>query len=308
MYHYYFFGLCFKSSFEFPGIAFHNFNELVQNPVNVFIGHTPDKLVNPPRVEKPFSSYNESELLYTFPDVANYYISNGNEICIEPFSDNFSEVLELFYSSALAAILLQRNLIPIHASGVKINKDKIILLSAPSRVGKSTTAIFLEELGYPLFSDDTVLLEMIDGKCFATSSYPILRLWENSFEKSENYELNDGFPLRSGLSKFGFYFNEKFTFEKMEVAAFVFLNNNSDGLNTQPLSALDLISNLINNIYTQKWMEGMNKLSLQFLLVSSISQKVPGYTANRPKDKSTFKEFSALIEKEIIVKYKTNCE
>jgi hypothetical protein len=308
MFKYYFFGLRFKSSFELPGIATTDFIEAEQDIIQIKIGKTPKTLVNGVKAQKPFSCYNETELLYTFPEIANYYISNGNEICIEPFADDLSEVLQLFYSSALAAILLQRNLIPFHASGVKINDNKIILLSAPSGVGKSTTAVFLEELGYPIFSDDTVLLEIIDGKCLATSSYPILRLWQNSFENSEHYELDDAFQIRPDISKYGFYFNEKFSFEKMEVAAFVFLKVTLEEINIQPLKAMDLIGHLINNIYTKNWMEGMNKLGVQFQLASSISQRVPGFIANRPKKKSTFKEFSALIEKEIIVKFNGNLE
>ncbi|MHA8066967.1 hypothetical protein V7S76_09820 [Aquirufa sp. ROCK2-A2] len=46
----------------------------------------------------------------------------------------------------------------------------------------------------------------------------------------------------------------------------------------------------------------MKKQIPQFQLISTISQCVPAYLANRPKSKDTFDEFSSSIEKEIIYK------
>ncbi len=303
MKNYLFFGQWFISEITFPEIEPLVNTEYLQHPIRISYGKAPEQLENPPTEEKPFSTFNDKEFLYRIPDVATYYIRNGDEIIIEPISNNETEVLLFFYSNALAAVLFQRNLIPFHASGVKINEHQIILFPAPSRTGKSTTAVFLEKRGYPVFSDDTVILEVIDGKCFATPSYPIMRLWQNSIDASEQYETSDGYELRPGMSKFGIPLGGKFSHEKMEVAALVFLNSQTDELKIQALKAKDIFLHLGNNVYRKQWIIGMKKQVSQFQLVSSISQKVPAFLANRPRGAETFQEFSAAIEQEIIAQF-----
>ena len=299
-----FFGQWFVSEIKLPGILSidpESFN--LSKPIRVFNGKTPEKLEKPPTEEKPFSTFNESELLYRIPEIANYYIRNGNEIFMEPISANITEVLLYFYSSALTAVLYQRNLIPFHASGVKINEKQIILFSAPSRTGKSTTALFLDKLGCPIFTDDTVVLEVIDGKCFATPSYPIVRLWENTIDQNEKINKEDTYQLRPGISKFGISISDRFTYEKMELAGLVFLNNDKDdNIKIDQLKTKEVFTLLKNNVFRNQWIIGMKKQILQFQLVSSISQCVPAFSAQRPKSKPTFEEFAAIIEREIVFK------
>lgn len=109
-----------------------------------------------PTVVKPFTSYNDREFRYQVPDIATYFVRDGKQIWICPLCEDWSSVLLFFYSNAIAALLFQRNLIPFHVSGV-LDEDGVWLLSAPSRTGKSTTALKLKERGYPVFTDDTAL-------------------------------------------------------------------------------------------------------------------------------------------------------
>jgi len=60
------------------------------------------------------------------------------------------------------------------------------------------------------------------------------------------------------------------------------------------------MQNLGNNIYRNKWVHGMNKQLLQFKIVSVISQKVPFWTASRPKDQPSFDRFADAISEQII--------
>ncbi|MFM6947697.1 MAG: hypothetical protein ACKOWQ_01665 [Aquirufa sp.] len=300
MNNYLFFGQWIISEFVLPEINSITDNAGLANPILLKYGKVPLSLEKPATEEKPFSTFNENEFLYQIPEIAKYYIRKGNEIIIEPISENETEVLLFFYSNALAAVLYQRNLIPFHASGVKINDKQIVLFPAPSRTGKSTTAIFLEKKGYPIFSDDTVLLEVKDGKCYATPSYPIMRLWQNSIEESEQYETEDGYELRPGMNKFGISFGDKYSTDKMEVAALVFLNNRTEELKIESLKSKNVFLYLGNNVYRKQWIIGMKKQITQFQLVSAISQKVPAFIANRPKGEDTFQSFSNAIEQEII--------
>jgi hypothetical protein len=205
----------------------------------------------------------------------------------------------------LAIALFQRNLIPFHASGIKINQNQVVLFLADSGVGKSTTAVFLEKKGYGIFSDDTVLLEVKDNKCYATPSYPIMRLWENTLEVSKQ-DAKDLYQLRPGIDKYGVYLRSKFTSDKMEVAALVFLQKEGDEIRVDPLNSKKIFLQLIHNVYGKQWIEEMNKQLLQFELVSKISQIVPGFSASRPREKDTLFEFSDALENDIITKLNAN--
>lgn len=91
-------------------------------PIFIKLGLVPEKLRDSANERKPFTTFNELELLFNLPDMANYYIKDGNEIIIEPLCDNYSEIYLNIYSNCLAAILYQRNILPFHVSGVRVGK------------------------------------------------------------------------------------------------------------------------------------------------------------------------------------------
>ena len=115
-YYYQVFGLTCASEIELPALL------TLDNPTKIdFEVKLTDKLPEfekVPNVVKPFSSFNEREFLYDFPEVAGYFVRNGEEILVKPHCIDWDSILLFFYSNALAAILFQRNLIPFHVSGV----------------------------------------------------------------------------------------------------------------------------------------------------------------------------------------------
>jgi serine kinase of HPr protein (carbohydrate metabolism regulator) len=56
----------------------------------------------------------------------------------------------------MAAIPLQRQTLPFHASAISVN-NKLILISGESGAGKSTALTVLILRGYAVFSDDVVV-------------------------------------------------------------------------------------------------------------------------------------------------------
>ena len=156
-YHYLTYGIPLVSSIELP--AFVPLTEESEiRPIRVSEGKVPDQLQNEPTEIKPFSTYNQHEFLYNIPDVARYYVRNGDEIMIEPHGNNREDVLLYFYSNCMAAALIQRNLLPFHVSGIFIDDNRVLLFAAPSRTGKSTTSVMLQQKGYQPFTDDTAIM------------------------------------------------------------------------------------------------------------------------------------------------------
>ncbi len=298
-YHYQAYGLPVIADIELPALLWCD-DMLETTPIVVEVGKVPHQLQNPPLETKPFSSYNEHEFLYCLPQVANYYVAHGQQVVIEPLCENWDEILLYFYANCLGAALLQRNLIPFHVSGVFTEPNKVLLFAAPSRTGKSTTALMLQQKGYAPFTDDTALLTVENGRCYAQASYPMARLWQNTIELQSIYNEADKQPIFAEINKYGFSFHDQFSTQKAEVQAIVFLEETGTDIRIEPLKATQIMQNLGVNIYRGQWVSGMKKQHLQFRQLTSIASVLPAYKATRPEGQDTFEEFAEAIEQQII--------
>ena len=275
-------------------------NDIVKADFEVVVGTVEPNFQNEPTVIKPFTQFNENEFFYQVPDIARYFVSNGNKVVIEPFCEDWDSILLFFYSNCIAAILFQNNQIPFHVSGVLDSKNGLWLFAAPSRTGKSTTALKLKERGCTLFTDDTALITIENDCCVAIASYPMLRAWENTMNNQQVYAASDGKQLRAEINKFGIAFHDDFVSTSQKVKGIVFLEMQGDTIQIERMKPAKGMQHLGDNIYRKTWVHGMNKQFLQFKTVRAISQKVPFWTATRPKDKPSFDSFADAIIEQII--------
>lgn len=299
LYNYRVFNLCCTSTIPLPSFIVNDVEDTIPD-FEVVLGIVEPNFKKEPTVIKPFTQLNENEFFYQVPDIARYFVTYGNKVVIEPLCEDWDSILLFFYSNCIAAILYQKNLIPFHVSGVLDNKGGLWLFAAPSRTGKSTTALKLKERGYTLFTDDTALITIENNECVAIASYPMLRAWENTMHNQKVYELSDGRQLRSEINKFGIDFHDDFVSSSQKVKGIIFLEMQGDSIQIRPMKSLEGIKYLCDNIYRNHWVFGMNKQLLQFKTVSAISQKVPFWTATRPKDKPSFDSFADAIIEQII--------
>ena len=300
-YQYQAYGIPIVSDIELPALVFLE-EELPAKPINVARGIVPDSLRNSPLAKKPFSTLNVHEFRFVIPSVAKYYVTNGEKIIIEPLCDNWDEILLYFYSNSIAAVLFQRNLIPFHVSGVFVDEQSVLLFAAPSRTGKSTTALMLQQRGYAPFTDDTAVLTVQDGICYAQASYPMMRLWQNTINQQTLLAEADKMPVWADaeIDKYGFHFHEQFVSQKVRVAGIVFLEEAGTAIKIETLKPTQTIQLLGNNIYRGHWLNGMKKGRIQFELLTQISHNLKSYKATRPQDMATFEKFAEAIEREVI--------
>lgn len=300
-YKYLTYGIPIISSIKLTALI-ENTEILATQTITVSEGKVPENLEKPPLESRPFSIYNETEFLYYVPEVARFYVRDGKEIIIERTNGDWSEILLFFYSTCLTAALFQRNLIPFHASGVFVDKGKVLLFAAPSRTGKSTTSVMLQQRGYAPFTDDTAILTIENGKCYAQASYPMIRLWQNTIKEQQVLHESDKLELRSDLelNKYGFMFHKQFVSEKVEVVGIVFLDAEGNEMKTEKLKPSLAMQQLGNNIYRRQWLNGMKKQLIQFKQLTSIANAIPAWKASRPKGQATFERFAEMIEDQII--------
>jgi hypothetical protein len=79
----------------------------------------------------------------------------------------------------LAFVLRLRGITGLHASAISVN-GRAVALIGPSGVGKSTTAAAFAGRGFPVLSDDLLVLEEQHDSVIAHPGYPRLRLWPDA--------------------------------------------------------------------------------------------------------------------------------
>ncbi|AKP52641.1 hypothetical protein CA2015_3247 [Cyclobacterium amurskyense] len=296
------FGIPIRSEIVLPA-----FQPLVDNgtendTIVVKIGKTDGLFSQSITTTRAMCRFNADEFLYEMPKVGKYFVKNGNEIIIQPLTDNMDSVLVFFYSNALAAALFQRNKLLIHASGIIDKNGKVWLFVAPSRVGKSTTALMLHQLGYPLFSDDIVMFHNTANKNMVTPSYPMIRIWQNTLEAQTVFDQESIYQIRPAVEKYGVLFHDTFDPSPREIAGLVFLKIGEEKIEITDLNGKEGFGYLNDNFYRKQWLSGMGKNNLKFKDLTYLAKNTSFWLASRPREMTSFKDFAEAIDKQIISK------
>ncbi len=298
LFYYKAYGLPVISEIALPALLPVSQEATKQHPIYIKIGVVPEKLNTEGVYADDRTLCNANEAIFTAAGEIKFYISQGNSIVVQPIDPDYTPHLIYLYSNGLAAALYQRNLIPFHVSGVFVGEGRVALFAAPSKTGKSTLAVKLQELGYKPFTDDTAVLFIKDNQCYAQASYPMIRLWQhtlpeqnllNTADKQKLYEVDE-------VNKYGFSFHEHFAEEPVEVAQILFLKEEGNALVQQSISPLEAFSELANNVYRCHWIPAMEKGRIQFTLISRILHLVPYAQALRPAGQKSFEEFPLFIK------------
>ena len=105
--------------------------------------------------------------LIVFPSGVRFLVENGESIRYEVDSGATTRagarvddvhLRALFWAIPFTALVLQRGLLAIHASGVSVAED-VVAFAGASGAGKSTLAAALAGRGYALFTDDVLIVD-----------------------------------------------------------------------------------------------------------------------------------------------------
>lgn len=120
----------------------------------------------------------DSGYVLRFPDMADFHIAADltDVRCYPCHGISQETIRHLFLDQILPILLSQQGKLILHASAVVIPGGAIVFLGESQR-GKSTLTASFWQQGFPLLSDDSLLLEE-NGKGFSgIPSYPGVRLW-----------------------------------------------------------------------------------------------------------------------------------
>ncbi len=299
------FGLTLLSEIVFPELFMPMPAEGLVPDVTIRVGKTPEQ-ESVSGTKTLFSAYNAAEFWFVSPDIARYYVKDGKEIIIESLGGSEEEIRLFFLSNALGALLYQRNLIPLHASGIITASGDVCLFTAPSRTGKSTLLYMLMQMGYRPFTDDVCVLQPdrkdgADPVFYAIASYPMMKLWGETLMKFEAAAPAAQRKLRPDVDKYGVDFHPAFFTDKAKVKGVIVLEEDQKGneIGIEKLSAIEAFKAVEKNAYRRQWVDGMGKSVTYFSHVASLVNHVPVYLAKRPAQQDTIRSFAEAVHQMI---------
>lgn len=227
------YGLNLRSDLELP--------ELVPTAdrnidISISLGTVPETLPGARRYGK-WAEYLDTCCLFRFDNIGRFLIEDGRSITLEPYGPAqmdhgdavaMSDVRLYLLGSALAALLHQRNMLPLHVSAV-LAETGVWAFTGPSGAGKSTMAGWLSQVeGLPLISDDVSVASIRAGAVRLLPGPRKLKLWDDAVEYL-NLEKRRLVQDLSNTPKYQLYLSDEMPQGRFDLAGLVLLERAQPG-------------------------------------------------------------------------------
>jgi len=234
------------------------------------------------------------QLLLAVGGIANYLITGGTEILVEPEPGSEPDSVRLFLqSAALAALLHQRGNLPLHASGVATPRGAV-LFAGCSGSGKSTIAAALHKRGFPLLADE---IYSITG-LFVHPSGSRALLWRESLLHLGE----DGACLRAirqGVEKFILPLDSGTRQSAAMPIYAVYVLESGAPLEVAPLEGLQKIAALWQHTYRLPFVRRMNLERQHLARLCELADQARIRRLVRPDAKFPLNELVEFVEREL---------
>ncbi len=155
------------------------------NPdVTIRRGGVPHKLANAKRYDE-WAEYADEKFLLDTNNGLRFYIEGGELIRYE-YSEEESkrDVLLYLLGTVWGIVSYQRQLFPLHASGIMSGSGEIHAFSGESGAGKSTLTTAISARGHQFFSDDILTVDpaKIGKEPFCYAGQKDLKLWKDAID------------------------------------------------------------------------------------------------------------------------------
>lgn len=283
MFHYHAHGLHIASELYCPELA--AIPDTGSTPDVIFdLGVTPAALANPGN-QRRIVQAQPGEYLLKLPNIARFWVQNGDHITIEPAAGCTEDTIRLFLlGSALGALLHQRGQVILHGSAVTTERGAVVFVG-PSGVGKSTLAAALHQRGYRALADDvcSISFDEASRQSVVPPGLAHIKLWADA---AEHLALSHAATrrLRPELEKYALPISADFDTTPVPLHAVYILDaSNQDEFKLTPLPQLQKMESLLANTYRQGLLAklGMRQNNFQQLTRIAGSTKVARLT--RPK-------------------------
>jgi len=288
------FGLTIGSSIEIP--------ELVpaegSPDVTVSLGKVPDFLGTPTRIGARYQT-GPGQFLYRIDNIAKYLVLSGSEVIIETYPGVEDNTVRTFLlGSVFAALLHQRDMLPLHGSSIRVG-DGCVIFSGLSGSGKSTTARAFIKRGYQLNADDVSVIAINRaGIPIVYPEYPRLKLWRDVL-KREGEDPGHYTRVRRVLEKFSVPAGKQFNHRALPLEKIYILSPyNKKNIRISLVKGMEKFKKIKRLTYRYKFTKGLETEVFHFKTAAHVCNRVPFSLVERPLKPFLLKELTDLLEKD----------
>jgi hypothetical protein len=223
-------------------------------------------------------------VLFYIPDHAYFYIQDGQTIKVIPIRGADESLIRLYIlGSCMGALLMQRNIYPLHGSAVEI-EGKAYACIGESGAGKSTLASNFLSRGYRLVSDDVIAVSLSseDQSPMVTPSYPHQKLWKESLDRigmdEHQYQ-----PIFGRENKFSIPVTSSYYSEPLPLAGVFELGiTKNNQIELRSIVGLERFQTLFTHTYRNFLIPRLGLMGWHFSTSASIIKHLDMYQIRRP--------------------------
>jgi hypothetical protein len=266
---------------------------MMERETRVGIGSVPSAMLDPPLAELSWRIAPDEFLLRAAGHHYFHYRRKDGITIERGAGADVSEEHLWLNGSVYAAIASLNGLLPIHASAVAAG-GKVYAFTGSAGAGKSTLIAALGNYGLPMFSDDTLVLDLSEApRIMCLPGHKRLKLTAESLDLT-------GAPRQEKVSRTV----EKFYSTSasgdvgvsLPLAELIFLEEGSD-LVIEPISGFERFSRLQDEHYTAHLFAGAQAFDAagQFAHLANLANLIEMSRFVRPLDRSRFDEGVELM-------------
>jgi len=294
--HYHIFGLNIASEIPLPAVALHHPQSDAAPDITIAYGDTPVALANPLFKGIRFQAA-PGEFLLRVDTIARYYVQNASHVTVTPDEGTSEDdILPFLMGSAMGALLLQRNILALHAGAVEVNGGSVIF-TGPSGIGKSTLTAGFHRRGYPFLADDVCAVTIHNGRPAVLPGFPRLKLWADILKKLDTDKNNLKSVRWSGALEKYFLPVENIRQAPVPVhSVFILETANTDRMEIIDVKKGEKLDPIIDNTYRVRFLEGLGGKTDHFRHCAAVAAGANVYRAVRPKGKFLLDELMDMVE------------
>lgn len=274
-------------------------NDKADVDVSISLGQVNQTGLENPTDIKPLCQQAENEHWFFVPDIARFYITNGNSIIVEPFENSDMQSVKLYLlGTCLGIIFHQRDLLVIHGNAVRFG-DKAVIFAGKSGNGKSTLAAAFHQKGFDILADDLAVIDK-QGLCYP--SYPQLKLWQNTANKL-GINTDELHRIRLQVNKYAMPLKTGFYDKPLPVAGLYILQTHKQkNIEFIPANGFEKFKPLKNQTYRKGQLEGLGLKPQHLRACTQLANIIFVTHLTRPIEGFKIDELLSAIEEDILQK------
>ena len=234
-------------------------------------------------------------------DVGTFAVAGGSRVFVDPAPTAEEGAVSAWLHGTVAALLLaQRGQFALHASVVEIDGVGVAV-AGPRRVGKSTTALRLAQLGHPLVTDDVSPLTIRDVVMVHPFARPVYVLAETA--ETLGLDVADARPVLPEHPKLAL---AAVSGEPVRLGAVAALEARgaAAGVHAVPRAGAQAHWSVALNVYRRDLLREVWEREM-FVWAGRVAQEVAVYAVTRPADGWTADVVARAVERIAVSRSRT---